>query len=243
MELGTILLLGACAYGIYYLKNKTDEVTEEYLDRLEDERQKNEDLQSTVNNLQNIVNPNSTEHQPNLSIAAAMTSGGATLSHNEIDLIIKNESDIDVEIGDFRADLYIAGVKSLKCLPANNGRILIKPGKTVTFRMYARGGEIIQKYNEVKRLLNEMIGRDKTELQKDTFIPATDNPIDLDIAFFWFWTGGKQQVNVFNIPGSFRYRYAGWTVATPWAGYNAAVKNQRKANPSLWDEYEDTVES
>lgn len=243
MELGTILLLGACAYGIYYFKTESDQVKKDAEKKIKDEQKKNEDLQYAVKNLQDIVNPNAGEHQPNLSMSAIMISGGLTLSHNEIDLVIKNNSKIDVEIGDFRSDLYIAGEKSLKCQPSNNSRVLIKPGKTVTYRLYARGGEIIQKYDNVKRALNSLLDRDGTSLQKDTFIPVEMNPVDLDIAFFWFWTGGKSPVNVYNIPGSFRYKSAGWTVDTPWTGYNAAVKSQRNANPSLWDEYEDTVES
>lgn len=240
MDLGSILILGALAYGVYYFTqgkgSQDNQDDQDYKTKYEDEKQRNEQLQNAVDELEDKVNPNTNEHQPNLSITSIMQSGGLTLSHNSIELVIRNNSSIDVELGDFRCDLYLAGVKSLKLMPANNGQIVIGANKTVTYKMYARGGEAIQDVGEVKRMLNKMLGDDKKKFSTNTFIPIQMKPVELDVACFWFWKGNDEKLVFYNVPGSFKYRYDGWTVGTPWVGYNAASESQRKNNPSLWDD-------
>ena len=41
----------------------------------------------------------------------------------------------------------------------------------------------------------------------------------------------------YDIPGSFRWKSAGWTVGTK-TGYNAAKEKQQDKNPSYWEKYD-----
>lgn len=229
MELGNLLVLGALAYGVYKIYTRKNESEDDsfYKSKYEDEKEKNADLRKENEELYNKIDPNETEHQPDLVITGAMQSGGLTYTHNMFILYITNNSEIDVEIGDFKCDLYMAGYKSLLLQPANINQVVVKPGKTHAFKLYARGGRAI---NEVKEVNNEW-----SQLDMGKNIPVEYAPVELDIAFLWFYKGGYEQVRVYNVPCSFEYKGAGWTVSAPWVGYNRA-KNQEAG--SLWNAIE-----
>lgn len=242
MELGTILILGALAFGAYRIASRKSESNSDsyYKEKYEDEKKKNEDLREDNQELVDKVNPNENEHQPDLTITGTMTTGGTYFTHNMIVLHITNNSAIDVEIGDFKCDLYMAGYKSFVLQPANIAQVVIKPGKTVDFKLYARGGQSTQSVWDVWSAFENMINSDPELLAiqpagEPAKIPVKWSPIELDIAFLWFWKGGYERVNVYNVPCAWDHPFLAWTVGSPWVGYNRAAD---KAAGSLWNEIE-----
>ena len=239
MELGTIITLGVLAFGAYKINSRNRE-SEEYKSQLEDAKDKYNDLLKQNEVLINKIDPNKNEHQPDITITGAMKTGGLTYTHNRIILYITNNSSIDVEIGDFKCDLYMAGFKSLLLQPANINQVVIKPGKTVEFTLYAKGGKAISNVGDVKDDYYGLIKSDTylmdLYMQRGFYIPYEYAPVELDMAFLWFWKGGYEQVRVYNVPCSFEYGGAVWTVGLPWKGYNRASS---KAAGSLWNDIED----
>ena len=231
MELGSILFLSALAYGFYKLSQRGKESQDSYYKtKYEDEKEKNSDLQDEVEDLNNKINPNENEHQPELSITGSMVVGGVDWTHGRIVLYVTNNSKIDVEIGDFKGDLYMGGYKSLILQPANIAQFTLAPGETKEFTLYARGGNVIQDAGYVYDAF--------VALGLDTWIwniPIEYTPVELDLAFLWFWKGGYEQVRVYGVPCSFEYGGAGWTVGVPWKGYNRAFN---QAAGSLWNAIE-----
>ncbi len=230
-------IIGAMAAGmaVYFFSKKEKEFDaerkqhQEYVDQLLKDNEA----------LENELNPNNGLYQSPVVFTATMNCGGHTLNQNEIILNCTNLSEGSVTIGDFRAKLWICGVESYKLIPANINSIKIPAGKTVSFRLYARNGIAIQSYVEIKRKINMLADdRDSSFMRSDTFIPAYDMPVELDIDYLWMHNAGEdEECHVLGVPGSFRWKSAVWTVGNK-VGYNAASESQQKKNPSHWQQYD-----
>lgn len=211
------------------------------LDVRYDEQQKQnqqyqQELVDIISEQEKIINPNGSADQPPVSIVGAVTMGGLTLNMLEIELTIKNNSKIQVEMADWRTELSVGGIKSIRVIPSNLASVIIPAGQTRVFRLYARGDEAFPgNYKTVKDSLTAMMG--KKQFGSNLYIPAKDKPAELDIAVLWDVEGNEKEAKIFNIPCSFQYPSAVWTVGT-WTGYNAGKPKQQEKNPSYWDKYD-----
>ena len=222
----------------WYWASETDEAQKE----LENERKNHEEYVDTLikenKDLQHRLNPNTGVKQSPVVFTVTMISGGQTLNQNEIILNCTNTSEAMVEIGDFRANMWLAGFKSYKVIPANIYGIKIPAETTVSFRLYARDCIAVQNYADAKRALNMMYdGKDQSFMRADTYIPMDELPVLLTMEYLWYWSGGFEECFAYDIPGSFRWKSAGWTVGTK-TGYNAAKEKQQDKNPSYWEKYD-----
>lgn len=239
MKLNTVIGLVSAGVAVS-LYSTVSEIQEE----IKEERRQHEryikSLLEENEELEDRVDPNSNSHQAPVVFTATMRAGGHTLNQNEITLTCTNISDSTVDLGDFRANLWIAGVKSLKIIPANINSIRIPANSTVSFRFYASGSPIaIQNYIDCKKRLNIMYdGKDSSFMRSNTFIPLDKSPIELDLEYLWYWSGGEEECQVYGVPGSYRWKSAGWTAGTK-AGYNAANESQQDKNPSYWERYDE----
>lgn len=182
-----------------------------------------------------IINPNGSVNNPPVAIVGSVTMGGLTLNMLEIELTIKNYSDVDVELGDWRCRLTVGGVVSERVIPASLLRVKIPANKTRVVRLYARGDEAFPSSALIKEVKFGLLNG--ASLTKGTMIPAELTPAELDISVLWYWSGGEKEAHIFDVPCSFYYPYAGWTVGV-WVGYNAGNKNQQDMNPSYWEKYD-----
>ena len=244
MKISKIIGLASTVLALYfndkYNEQKLKDLEKEKEKEKEKEREQHEAYVAEVlkenEKLQEMVNPNSGSHQSPVVFTATVTAGGQTLNQNEIVLNCTNTSSVQVEIGDFLCNIWIAGIKSLKIMPGNIGSVKIPAKSTVSFRLYARDQISIQSWESVKKTLNLMYdGKSKTVMRANTYIPADKKPILLTMQYLWYFKSGQEECFVYDIPGSYRWKSAGWT-ATPKVGYNAANENHRKKNPSYWDE-------
>lgn len=239
MKLSKIFGLASAALALYFSRQK-DEVEKKYSAQLKEERKQHEayvdEILKENKELQNIVNPNAGSYQSPVVFTATVNAGGQTLNQNEIVLNCTNTSGVQVEIGDFLCNIWIAGIKSLKIMPANITSIKIPAKSTVSFRLYARDQIAIQNYENVKKSLNMMCdGTNKSFMRANTYISSDRKPILLNMQYLWYFKGGEEVCYAYDIPGSYRWNSAGWT-AVPKVGYNAANENHRKKNPSYWDD-------
>lgn len=225
-------LISAAAAVYFYTK------TEEQEDQLERER---EDHETYVNQLlednqklEDTVNPNGSAEQAPVVFTATVRQGGVTLNQTEIILNCTNTANYAVEIGDFQAYLWLANVRSLKCIPANISAITIQANQTVSFRLYSREGIIIQDYVDCKKRLNMLFdGKNSSFMRANTYIPQTKTPVQLDMQYIWYGKNFEEKCYVYDVPGSYRWKYSSWVHGTN-AGYNAADKKQQEKNPSDW---------
>lgn len=238
MKISKIIGWASAALALYF-NNQKNAIEEKYSEELKREREQHEayvnELLDENKNLKDKYDPNSTSHQSPVVFTASVTAGGQTLNQNEIVLNCTNTSSVQVEIGDFLCNIWIAGIKSLKIMPGNIGSVKIPAKGTVSFRLYARDQISIQNWESVKKALNVMYdGKSKTVMRADTYISADKKPILLTMEYLWYFKSGEEECFAYDIPGSYRWKSAGWT-ATPKAGYNAANENHRKKNPSHWE--------
>lgn len=227
----------SAALALYWAKQR-DEIQSELENERASHKEYVDELVKENKDLQNRLNPNSGVKQSPVVFTVTMISGGVTLNQNEIILNCTNTSDAMVEIGDFRANMWLAGFKSYKVIPSNLYGIKIPAHSTVSFRLYARDTIAVQNYVEAKRALNVLYdGKDQSFMRADTYIPMEQLPVLLNMQYLWYWSGGFEECFAYDIPGSFRWKSAGWTVGTK-TGYNAAKEKQQDKNPSYWEKYD-----
>lgn len=232
MSLSKIIGLASAALAVYfYTKNEesseqlvaAQKEHEKYVNQLLEENQKLED----------IINPNNDVLQSPVVFSVSMRSGGQMLEQNEITLRCTNTSDSIVEIGDFQARVWVAGYMADMCVPANISRIKLNAGETKSVVLYAGYGRFFLDYVDVKRALNILYdGKNTSTMRMETFIPLSKAPVLMNMQYLWYWKGGEEECFVYDIPGSYRWKYAGWTCGK--TGYNAGNENQQKKNPSHW---------
>lgn len=232
MSLSKIIGLASAALAVYfYTKNEesseqlvaAQKEHEKYVNQLLEENQKLED----------IINPNNDVLQSPVVFSVSMRSGGQMLEQNEITLRCTNTSDNIVEIGDFQARVWVAGYMADMCVPANISRIKLNAGETKSIVLYGGYGRFFLDYVDVKRALNILYdGKNTSTMRKETFIPLSKAPVLMNMQYLWYWKGGEEECFVYDIPGSYRWKYAGWTCGK--TGYNAGNENQQKKNPSHW---------
>lgn len=232
MNLKSIIGILASAAGVYWYKKVLDA---EYEDRVEDLNAERQAYVDEIAKKDAIINPNGSSSQPPVSIVGSVTMGGLTLNMLEICLTIKNYSTVDVDLGDWRSVLTVGGVTSLRVFPSNLIRVNIPAGQTREIRLYARGDVAYPGADVLKEVKRGLVG--DSRLSKGTMIPASKRPAQLDIDVLWYWSGGQEEAHIYNVPCSFYYPYAGWTVGQ-WVGYNAGKENQQDKNPSYWEKYD-----
>lgn len=237
MSLSSLIGYAAAGLAIYFYKKSADEQAGRDQDKIDHQAYINT-LLDDISDLQDIVNPNKNADGAPITVTALAVMGGLTLNQLEIWLNIRNDSTYDIEIGDMRANLFVGGIRSERVKPSNVSHYIIPAGKTVRVRFYARGNEAFPgNYLEVRRVLAEMCRSTGTKIPSNTVIPVTERPVELDLDYLWFVKGEKKECHLFDIPGAFEYKYAGWTVGG-FEGYNAGRKNQQKLNPSYWEKYD-----
>lgn len=243
MELKKIIGLIAGGLALYWYKQDLEKQYNDDLDRVKTENEDYvRDLLKENENLENIVNPDGNAEQAPVVFTAAMRQGGVTLNQTEIILTCNNTADYLVEIGDFQAVMWIAGIKSLKCIPANVGEIKIPAKSSMQFRLYASGGIVIQDYVSCKRALNIMArGKDTSVMKSNTYIPLEAAPVVMNLQYLWYWKGGEVACFDYDVPCSYRWKYAGWVHGTK-AGYNAAKENQTENSGTYWKNQEEIDE-
>lgn len=225
MELKKIIGLAAGAYAVSsYINSLKDKMDKE----LADMRKKHEDYVNTILNekedLEHIVNPNDNVHQAPVIFTADLECGGQMLEQNALVLNCTNTSSNYVELADFQATVWVAGRKSDWCAPSNLNGVKIPPKSTISFRLFASYGSWFTNYVEVKWALNALHdGAKQGFMRAGTYIPLDKKPVLLNIQYLWESPVQDEKCYAFDVPCSFRWRYAGW-VARPYAGYNAKDK-------------------
>lgn len=229
MSIKSIIGLLAGVVGIYWYKQ---DLEAEYQERQKEQQRQMQALLDDIAERDKIINPNGSTNQPPVTIVGEVTMGGLTLNMLEIVLVLKNYGSVQVELKDWFCELSVGGIVSGRVFPANLSGVIIPAGQTREFRLYARGDEAFPGvYGTVKSSLAAMLGQDK--IKANTYIPATDSPAELDIQVLWDVEGNEREVQMFNVPCSFSWPFAGWTVGL-WTGYNAGKEKQQAKNPSHW---------
>lgn len=239
MELRDLITLVSGGLAVYFWQEKQGESAqkEEIIAENEDYI---ESLLNDISVLEEKINPGGDAEKPPLTFSFHIKAGGLSLHQMEIYMNIRNYSKVPVEIGDFRMRLYIAGYKSETLIPSNNGSVVIPANTTSRVRLYAGDDSPYKSnYYEVRRELNRRYGTPErgTTLRMNTTILAADNPAEIDMQYLWYWNGGQQECNVFDMKGDFSYKYLGWTVGS-FVGYNAGKKKDQEKNPSYWTKYD-----
>lgn len=235
MSLKSIIALVAGGLAVYYYKKDFEE---QYAALQKENQENNQYFLDEMAKLQNKINPNGNSDQAPLAITGTVRFGGLTLNQLEVWLNIKNYSNISVEIGDIRSELYVGGIYSGFVKPSNIGRWVIPANSTKRIRLYARGDMAFPdgEYKNVKRALCALAGIDR--IKDGTIISVSKVPAELDIDYLWYWPGGYVECHHFDVPCDFEYKFAGWTVGG-YEGYNAGRKNQQEKNPSEWTKYDE----
>lgn len=229
----TSLVAGGAAMFAY--KKKLDAEMEAREQQLNKERQEYLD---EISKLEDKIDPNINAYQAPLTFTCTARFGGLTLNQLEVWLNIKNNSDQKVEIGDIRSTIAVGGYISSRVAPANIARFIIPAKSSVRVRLYARGDVAFPKdYNKVRRALAPLCGSSGTKIPNGTNIPASKEPVLMDIDYMWYGVGFEDECHVYDVPGDFDYKFATWTVGS-WTGYNAYNENQQKKNPSHWTQYD-----
>lgn len=223
------LLVGGLA--LYWYKKDFDA-------ELENERKAHLDyvnqLLSEKEELENKIDPNGSAVAPPVTITATMRTGGQMLEAKEIILNITNNSDINITLQDFQAHMWVCGYMADRCVPSNITSIRIPARKTVEFRMYAEYGQMFSNYIDVKRALNKMYdGKNSTFMRAETFIPLDKAPVVMNLQFLWVGSSFEDECFMYDIPGSFRWKYAGWTEGND-VGYNAANTKSEYLDDTYW---------
>lgn len=231
------LIAAGFAFYFYSQKQKEDHKKDLEASRKEQEAER-EYYDEQIKELQNKIDPNGNIHQPPVSITGEVIMGGLTLNQLEINLIIANTSkDVNVELVDWRCEISVGGIVSQRVFPSNINGIIIPKNQKRVFKLYARGDEAFPGglYKSVKESLLNIANI--ASWKKGLDIPFTSRPAELDIKVLWDVEGNREETQFFNVPCSFYWPYAGWTVGG-YVGYNAGKKNQQKMNPSYWEIYD-----
>ena len=240
MSLSKIIGLASAALAVYFYTKK-EETTEQLTVEREEHEQYVDQLLEENEKLEDMINPNDNAHQSPVVFTVTMRSGGQMLEQNEIVLNCTNTSKSIVEIGDFQARIWIAGYMADMCIPANISRIKLRGGETKTFVLYGGYGRLFLDYVDVKKALNVLYdGKNTGTMRKETFIPLSKVPVLMNMQYLWYWKGGEEECFVYDIPGTYRWKFAGWTCGK--TGYNAGNENQQKRNPSHWVNTEEISE-
>lgn len=233
--MGIKKIIGLAAAGVaVYLYDQTKKQEEQVKKMREDHEKYVAALLAEKEELENKIDPNGNADKAPVVFTVTMYQGGVTLNQTEIYLNCTNKGKVDVELGDFQAFLWLAGVKSLKLMPANIGSFKVSPGRTVSFRLYAGDGIVIQDYVDCKKRLNYLGKGESTSVMKSgLFIPLYREAVLMNIQYLWYFSGGETKCYAFDVPGTYTWKYAGWVHGTN-AGYNAANEKEQKKNPSTW---------
>lgn len=240
-NVNTILTVGLIsAVGVSVYRKKREEWEKEEQLREEQRNAEREAFLNEISKLQDVINPNGGDSGAPLTFTCTARFGGLTLNQLEIWLNIKNNSNLPIEIGDIRSTIMVGGYLSDRVLPANISRFVVPANSTSRIRLYARGDVAFpNNYKLVKRALCTLAGL--TRIKDNTNIPASKMPVMMDIDYLWFVKGNSEEQHVYDVPGDFEYKFAGWTVGS-YQGYNAGRENQQKANPSYWEKYDEHEE-
>lgn len=248
MEFNKIIGLASAALSLWFYKKTKDEVNAAR-EEIEEERKNHADyvneLLSENERLEDKVDPNKNANQPPVTITATMRVGGQMLEAKEIVLNITNTSNIALTLKDFQAHIWVCGYMADLCVPSNVNSIRIPAKTTMEFRMYAEYGKMFSNYVDVKRALNKMYdGKNSTFMRAGMFIPVDKAPVVMNLQFLWVGSTFEDECFVYNIPGSYRWKYAGWTEGAD-AGYNAVNPKSRYLDDTYWnntDEINDVVD-
>ena len=233
MTLSEIFGLVSAGLAVYFYKKKSD-VQDAYDQEVKDHEEYVEVLLNENEELEDKLDANINAYQSPIIFTATVRSGGQMLEQNEIILNCTNPTDSYVELEDLQARIWIAGYMADLVVPASISNFKIAPGKTVSFRLYARYGKLFREYVEVKRAINQLYdGKNTTTMRAETFIPLSDDPVLMNIQYLWVGKGFEDECFVYNVPGSFRWKSAGWTIGNG-SGYNAGDEKDQKKNPSHW---------
>lgn len=233
MNLKSIIGLLASGLAVYfYRKDLNGELEKERKDHLDYVNQ----LLSEKERLEDKIDPNKNASAPPVTITATMRVGGQMLEAKEIVLNITNNSDINLTLQDFQAHMWVCGYMADRCVPSNITSIRVPARKTVEFRMYAEYGQMFSNYVDVKRALNKMYdGKNSTFMRAGMFIPLEKAPVVMNLQFLWVGSSFEDECYVYDVPGSFRWKYAGWTEGKD-AGYNAANTRSGELDYTYWDD-------
>ena len=193
-----------------------------------------------IQELEDRINPNNdnAERLP-IEITADMRLGGGWLNQIEITLHIKNISEVEVELGDFRSRLTIGGYESLTVLPANTSVVKIPAGQTRDYILYKEDDYTFRgSHKEPYMALSMLSGKTDGTIPTKHIFPAELYAAELTMAFLWIWKGGQEECFVYNLPCKVTFMGNGWGVNYDWVGYNAGNKDQQKKNPSHWTQYD-----
>lgn len=235
MEFSKIISLIAAGVAVYFYKQSSELKEQNEREKKAHEDYVNELLQENEE-LQDKIDPNVNSYQSPVIFTAAMCSGGQMLENNEITLYCTNPTDSIIELADFQARIWIAGYMANLCIPANLVNIRIPANKTVSFRLYAKYGQMFTNYNDVKRALNVLYdGKNQSTMRKETFIPLSKSPVVMNIQYLWVGRSFEDECYAYDVPGSYRWKFAGWTHGAD-AGYNAGKEREVEKNPSHWND-------
>lgn len=239
MNLKSIIGLLASGLAVYlYRKDLNGELEKVRKDHLDYVNQ----LLSEKERLEDKIDPNENASAPPVTITATMRVGGQMLEAKEIVLNITNNSDINLTLQDFQAHMWVCGYMADRCVPSNITSIRVPARKTVEFRMYAEYGQMFSNYVDVKRALNKMYdGKNSTFMRADTFIPLAKAPVIMNLQFLWVGSSFEDECYVYDVPGSFRWKYAGWTEGKD-AGYNAANTKSQYLDDTHWNNTDEIAE-
>lgn len=239
MNLKSIIGLLASGLAVYlYRKDLNGELERERKDHLDYVNQ----LLSEKERLEDKIDPNENASAPPVTITATMRVGGQMLEAKEIVLSITNNSDINLTLQDFQAHMWVCGYMADRCVPSNITSIRVPARKTVEFRMYAEYGQMFSNYVDVKRALNKMYdGKNSTFMRAGMFIPLEKAPVVMNLQFLWVGSGFEDECYVYDVPGSFRWKYAGWTEGKD-AGYNAANTKSQYLDDTHWNNTDEIAE-
>lgn len=234
-------IIGLLASGLaFYWYKKSDDA--EDLAREKEHEQYVNQLLAEMDKLEDRINPNDNASAPPVTITASMRVGGQMLEAKEIVLNITNHSDINLTLQDFQAHLWVCDYMADRCVPSNITSIRVPAKKTVEFRMYAEYGQMFSDYVAVKRALNKMYdGKNSTFMRADTFIPLEKAPVVMNLQFLWVGSGFEDECFVYDVPGSFRWKFAGWTEGKD-AGYNAANTKSKYLDDTYWNNTDEIAE-
>ena len=239
MNLKSIIGLLASGLAVYlYRKDLNGELEKERKDHLDYVNQ----LLSEKERLEDKIDPNENASAPPVTITAIMRVGGQMLEAKEIVLNITNNSDINLTLQDFQAHMWVCGYMADRCVPSNITSIRVPARKTVEFRMYAEYGQMFSNYVDVKRALNKMYdGKNSTFMRAGMFIPLEKAPVVMNLQFLWVGSSFEDECYVFDVPGSFRWKFAGWTEGKD-AGYNAANTRSQYLDDTHWNNTDEIAE-
>lgn len=233
MNLSKIIGVASAGLAVYFYKQFADLQDESDREKKDREAYLNAVLREKEE-LEDRIDPDTNAYQSPIVFTASVRAGGQLLEQNEIILECTNPTDSIIELADFQSRIWIAGYMAELCIPSNLSSIKILPKRTVSYRLYARFGYMYRNVGNVKRALNRLYdGKDQSLMRKNTFIPLSKAPVLLNIQYLWIGKGFEDKCYDYNIPGSYRWKFAGWVPGAK-AGYNAADENEVERNPNAW---------